>query len=233
MRDDTGAFGAGSTSRAKGWVASEAVQKLHGLPVEAMLDMGDFVGGFLKYVRRHPVPRLTIGGGFAKVSKLADGHLDLHSARSQVDLDQLAERTAGVRRECGSAVPDPGRGHGGGSARPRRARRGAARPGRRRRGAGCGARGGAREGGDRSRYRQSFRANLRALACLSDCLCSEGSARLSSPPARLRARCGVERRADGVRTGSRDLAPCNEPFNPKKIVVRTRKMPGPCEPYLS
>ena len=146
MRDDTGAFGAGPTSRAKGWVASEAVQKLHGLPVEAMLDMGDFVGGFLKHVRRHPVPRLTIGGGFAKVSKLANGHLDLHSARSQVDLDQLAERAAGVRRECGSAVPDPGRGHGGRSARPRRARRGAARPGRRRRG------GGMRRGMRRSRW---------------------------------------------------------------------------------
>ena len=53
------------------------------------------------------------------------------------------------------------------------------------------------------------------------------------PPARLRARCGVERRADGVRAGARDLAPCNEPFNPNQIFVRTRKMPGPCEPYLS
>ncbi len=29
-------------------------------------------------------------GGFAKVSKLAMGHLDLHSGRSQVDLDWLA-----------------------------------------------------------------------------------------------------------------------------------------------
>ncbi|HEY3606747.1 MAG TPA: cobalt-precorrin-5B (C(1))-methyltransferase, partial [Pseudonocardiaceae bacterium] len=41
-------------------------------------------------LRRHPVARLTIAGGFGKLSKLAAGHLDLHSGRSQVDLDVLA-----------------------------------------------------------------------------------------------------------------------------------------------
>jgi cobalt-precorrin-5B (C1)-methyltransferase len=75
-----------------GSTSERAVQKLYGLPDEAMLDMGDFVGGLLKYLRRHPVPRLTLGGGFAKMSKLAMGHLDLHSGRSQVDCDWLAER---------------------------------------------------------------------------------------------------------------------------------------------
>jgi cobalt-precorrin-5B (C1)-methyltransferase len=53
--------------------------------------MGDFVGGTLKYLRRHPIPRLTLAGGFAKLVKLAQGHLDLHSARSRVDAAQLAE----------------------------------------------------------------------------------------------------------------------------------------------
>jgi cobalt-precorrin-5B (C1)-methyltransferase len=62
----------------------------YGLPEDALLDMGDFAGAVLKYVRRHPVPRLTLAGGFAKLSKLAAGHLDLHSARSQVDLPLLA-----------------------------------------------------------------------------------------------------------------------------------------------
>ena len=81
---------AGCTGR----TSEEAVRQLHGLPMEAMLDMGDFAGGLLKYLRRHPVPRVTIGGGFAKISKLADGHLDLHSARSQVDPARLAERAA-------------------------------------------------------------------------------------------------------------------------------------------
>ncbi|MER5768058.1 cobalt-precorrin-5B (C(1))-methyltransferase [Streptomyces sp. NPDC001985] len=62
----------------------------YGLPEDALLDMGDFAGAVLKYVRRHPVPRLTVCGGFAKLSKLAAGHLDLHSARSQVDKGFLA-----------------------------------------------------------------------------------------------------------------------------------------------
>lgn len=74
----------GSTSEA-------GVRRLYALPEEAFLDMGDFAGGLLKYLRRHPVPRLTLGGGFGKISKLAAGHLDLHSGRSQVDLDRLAE----------------------------------------------------------------------------------------------------------------------------------------------
>ena len=77
-----------------GSTSEEAVRALYGLPLEAMIDMGDFAGGFLKYLRRHPVPRVSIGGGFAKISKLAEGHLDLHSARSRVDCPRLAQRAA-------------------------------------------------------------------------------------------------------------------------------------------
>ncbi len=73
-----------------GAISEQAVQRLYGLPDMALLDMGDFAGGLLKYLRRHPLPRLTIGGGFGKISKLAAGHLDLHSGRSQVDQDWLA-----------------------------------------------------------------------------------------------------------------------------------------------
>jgi cobalt-precorrin-5B (C1)-methyltransferase len=74
-----------------GSTSEKTVTELYGLPEDALLDMGDFAGAVLKYLRRHPIPRLTIAGGFAKLSKLADGHLDLHSSRSQVDLDRLAE----------------------------------------------------------------------------------------------------------------------------------------------
>ena len=73
-----------------GATSERVVQELHGLSQGAMLDMGDFVGGLLKYLRRHPVPRLTIGGGIGKMTKLAQGALDLHSARSQVDFSSLA-----------------------------------------------------------------------------------------------------------------------------------------------
>ena len=73
-----------------GSTSERAVQALYDLPDTAMLDMGDFAGGLLKYLRRHPVPRLTIGGGFGKLSKLAMGHMDLHSGRSRVDMARLA-----------------------------------------------------------------------------------------------------------------------------------------------
>ncbi|MEI8394556.1 MAG: cobalt-precorrin-5B (C(1))-methyltransferase [Rhodospirillaceae bacterium] len=57
----------------------------------ALIDVGDFMGGLFKYLRRHPVAGLTVAGGFAKLSKLAAGHLNLHSGRSEVDLNHLAE----------------------------------------------------------------------------------------------------------------------------------------------
>ena len=60
-----------------------------GLPIEAYIDMGDFVGGMLKYLKAHPVPRVTIAGGFGKMAKLAQGEMDLHSARSEVDIENL------------------------------------------------------------------------------------------------------------------------------------------------
>lgn len=76
-----------------GATSEKVVQGLYGLPDYAMLDMGDFVGGTLKYLARHPVARLTIGGGIGKMTKLAQGALDLHSGRSQVDFAGLARLT--------------------------------------------------------------------------------------------------------------------------------------------
>lgn len=69
-----------------GSTSESAALALYGLPLIAMLDMGDFAGGLLKYLRAHPIDKLTIAGGFAKLTKLAQGALDLHSARSQVDM---------------------------------------------------------------------------------------------------------------------------------------------------
>jgi cobalt-precorrin-5B (C1)-methyltransferase len=44
----------------------------------------------LKYLRKHPVPRVTIAGGVGKMTKLAQGLLDLHSRKGSVDLGGLA-----------------------------------------------------------------------------------------------------------------------------------------------
>jgi cobalt-precorrin-5B (C1)-methyltransferase len=82
-----------------GSTSEDAVRARFGLPLEAMVDMGDFAGGLLKYVREHPVPRVSIGGGFGKISKLAQGAMDLHSGRSQVDFDWLAECVAPDMRD--------------------------------------------------------------------------------------------------------------------------------------
>jgi cobalt-precorrin-5B (C1)-methyltransferase len=75
---------------ATGSNSEQAVQKFHRLPEIALIDMGDFVGGMLKYLRRHPVARVTIAGGVGKMTKLAQGLLDLHSKRGAVDLAALA-----------------------------------------------------------------------------------------------------------------------------------------------
>lgn len=81
---------------ATGSTSEATVRALHTLPDIALIDMGDFAGGLLKYLRAHPVPRLTIAGGLGKLTKLAQGHLDLHSGRSQVSFDWLAETIANL-----------------------------------------------------------------------------------------------------------------------------------------
>ena len=79
---------------ATGATSEAGAQRLYGLPEIALIDMGDFVGGMLKYLRRHPVPRVTIAGGVAKMTKLAQGFTDLHSKRGAVDLVELANVVA-------------------------------------------------------------------------------------------------------------------------------------------
>jgi cobalt-precorrin-5B (C1)-methyltransferase len=75
-----------------GSTSEKAVAALYDLPETALLDMGDFAGGVLKYLKKHPVAKLSIAGGFAKITKLAQGNMDLHSGRSRVDFDWLAEQ---------------------------------------------------------------------------------------------------------------------------------------------
>jgi cobalt-precorrin-5B (C1)-methyltransferase len=94
------ALGLGHVAGATGAASEAAVQALHRLPETALIDMGDFAGGMLKYLRVHPVPRVTIAGGVAKMTKLAQGLLDLHSGRGGVDLGALA----GMARAAGGTA---------------------------------------------------------------------------------------------------------------------------------
>lgn len=79
----------GSTSEA-------AARKILGLQDTQLIDMGDFAGGLLKYLRKHPVERLTIAGGVGKLTKLAQGAMDMHSSRSRIDMQALAGMLASL-----------------------------------------------------------------------------------------------------------------------------------------
>jgi cobalt-precorrin-5B (C1)-methyltransferase len=94
------AAGLAHVAAATGATSEAAVRKLYGFQDIALIDMGDFIGGMLKYLRRHPVPRLTIAGGVAKMTKLAQGFTDLHSKRGAVDLQQLAQ----LAHACGGSA---------------------------------------------------------------------------------------------------------------------------------
>jgi len=84
------AAGINHIAAATGSTSEAAIQKHYDLGEQSLIDMGDFAGGMLKYLRSHPIPRLTIAGGFGKLAKLAQGHLDLHSSRSSLDMVQLS-----------------------------------------------------------------------------------------------------------------------------------------------
>lgn len=79
-----------------GNASEDTMRCVYGLPEIALIEMGDFVGAVLKHLRKVPVPRLTLCGGFGKISKLAAGHMDLHSRHSSIDLPQLADWAADI-----------------------------------------------------------------------------------------------------------------------------------------
>jgi cobalt-precorrin-5B (C1)-methyltransferase len=91
---------AGST----GSTSEAALRAIYGLPDAALVEMGDFAGGLLKYLHSHLIPRVTIGGGFAKMTKLAQGRLDLHSGRSSIDFLRLAQTARGAGADEGLAA---------------------------------------------------------------------------------------------------------------------------------
>ena len=79
-----------------GNASEDTMRRVYNLPEIALIEMGDFVGAVLKHLRKVPVPRLSLCGGFGKISKLAAGHMDLHSRHSSIDLPQLAGWAANI-----------------------------------------------------------------------------------------------------------------------------------------
>ncbi len=93
---------------ATGRGSEAALQALLGLPPHGMIDMGDFAGALLKYLRRRPVARLSLAGGFGKLSKLAAGQMDLHSDRAPVDIARLAAELAALGGPDARGAPSAG-----------------------------------------------------------------------------------------------------------------------------
>jgi len=76
---------------ATGSMSEKVVKNHYKLKDQALIDMGDFVGGLLKYLRKHRIPKITVAGGFAKIIKLSQGAMDLHSSRSEVDFYKIGQ----------------------------------------------------------------------------------------------------------------------------------------------
>ena len=77
--------------------ASEAyVQQRYQLQEMQLIEMGDFAGAVLKHLKKSPIAKLTVCAGFGKLTKLANGHMDLHSSRSSIDFAQLSSLAANL-----------------------------------------------------------------------------------------------------------------------------------------
>jgi cobalt-precorrin-5B (C1)-methyltransferase len=84
------ALGLKHVAACTGSTSEKTVCSLYDFEESALLDMGDFAGAVLKYLRKVPIEKLTICGGVAKLCKLAQGEMDLHSSRSRLNFEQLS-----------------------------------------------------------------------------------------------------------------------------------------------
>lgn len=83
-----------------GNTSEDAIKHFYQLDDIALIEMGDFAGAVLKHLRKvsageltvnkPAIDKLTICGGIGKISKLAQGHMDLNSRASSIDFEHLA-----------------------------------------------------------------------------------------------------------------------------------------------
>jgi cobalt-precorrin-5B (C1)-methyltransferase len=64
-------------------------QKLE-LPIEAFIQVGDFIGTGIKHAKKIKIPHVIIFGMIGKLSKMADGVTQTHQAGSNVNMELLA-----------------------------------------------------------------------------------------------------------------------------------------------
>ncbi|TXR53656.1 cobalt-precorrin-5B (C(1))-methyltransferase [Reinekea thalattae] len=74
-----------------GNASEQLLQQRYQFNDTALIEMGDFVGAVLKHLKKLPVAKMSLSGGIGKISKLANGHMDLHSRVSSIDFTALAQ----------------------------------------------------------------------------------------------------------------------------------------------
>lgn len=74
--------------------SEHAIKTCYQMEDMALIEMGDFAGAVLKHLKKHPLKKLSICGGFGKITKLAKGHMDLHSRASSIDFHYIAKIAA-------------------------------------------------------------------------------------------------------------------------------------------
>lgn len=74
--------GTGKTSQA-------LLENHYGFDQHSVIDMGDFIGATIKYIQKTNIESLHIVGGIGKMAKCAQGAMDLHSNRSQLDVKNM------------------------------------------------------------------------------------------------------------------------------------------------
>ncbi|RFU64519.1 cobalt-precorrin-5B (C(1))-methyltransferase [Peribacillus saganii] len=67
-----------------------AIEQLPGLPEEAFIEMGDFVGFTLKQCKRLGIKKISMVGMMGKFSKVAQGVMMVHSKSAPIDFNFLA-----------------------------------------------------------------------------------------------------------------------------------------------
>ena len=91
--DVASANGVTHIAASTGNTSEAAIQQKYGLDEIALIEMGDFAGAVLKHLKKVPVPRLSICGGFGKITKLAGRNMDLNSRSSSIDFQFLADQS--------------------------------------------------------------------------------------------------------------------------------------------
>jgi cobalt-precorrin-5B (C1)-methyltransferase len=88
--DVANANGVTHIAASTGNTSEASIQQKYDMDEIALIEMGDFAGAVFKHLRKVPVSRLSICGGFGKITKLACGNMDLNSRSSSIDFKFLA-----------------------------------------------------------------------------------------------------------------------------------------------